>query len=89
MQPRFASLLVSICVAVTAVAAALAILLTLYMVDNLLNAMINPVFMLAAGALAGQSVNTAQRTRAVRRPNKTNKPAARPTHTNHASAINH
>ncbi len=35
-------------------AAALAITLILYMVDNLLNAMTNPVFMLMAGALAGQ-----------------------------------
>lgn len=34
-------------------AAALAVLLILYMVDNLLNAMINPIFMLAAGGLAG------------------------------------
>ena len=35
-------------------AAALAVVLLLYMVDNLLNAMTNPVFMLVAGALAGQ-----------------------------------
>lgn len=37
-------------------AAAMAMVLIIYMVDNLLNAMINPVFMLAAGALAGQSI---------------------------------
>ncbi len=34
-------------------AAALAVLLILYMIDNLLNAMINPIFMVAAGGLAG------------------------------------
>lgn len=33
--------------------AVLSVLLGLYMVDNLLNAMINPVFMLAAGGIAG------------------------------------
>jgi len=36
-------------------AAALAMVLILYMVDNLLNAMINPVFMLIAGALSAQA----------------------------------
>ena len=36
-------------------AAALGVLLILYMIDNLLNAMINPVFMVAAGGLAGLS----------------------------------
>lgn len=36
-------------------AAAMAVTLILYMVDNLLNAMVNPIFMLMAGALAGQS----------------------------------
>lgn len=35
-------------------AAALAIVLLMYMFDNLMNAMINPVFMLVAGALASQ-----------------------------------
>ncbi len=35
-------------------ASALAMVLVIYMIDNLLNAMINPVFMLVAGALAGQ-----------------------------------
>lgn len=34
-------------------AAVLAVLLMLYMIDNLLNAMINPIFMVAAGGLAG------------------------------------
>jgi hypothetical protein len=34
-------------------AAGLAIVLTLFMIDNLFNAMSNPVFLLAAGALAG------------------------------------
>jgi O-antigen ligase len=34
-------------------AAALAVVLVLYMVDNLVNAMLNPVFMLAAGGLSG------------------------------------
>ena len=33
--------------------AALSILLGLYMVDNLLNAMVNPIFILTAGSLAG------------------------------------
>jgi hypothetical protein len=33
--------------------AVLAVLLGLYMIDNLLNAMINPIFMVAAGGLAG------------------------------------
>ncbi len=37
----------------TAPAAALAVLLTLHMIDNLFNAMTNPIFMLAAGALVG------------------------------------
>lgn len=35
-------------------AAAMAIVLIIYMIDNILNAMINPLFMLVAGALAGQ-----------------------------------
>ena len=34
-------------------AAVLAVLLVMYMIDNLLNAMINPIFMVAAGGLAG------------------------------------
>lgn len=34
-------------------AAVLAVLLIIYMIDNLLNAMINPIFMVAAGGLAG------------------------------------
>ena len=34
-------------------AGALAILLGLYMLDNLLNAMINPIFMVAAGGITG------------------------------------
>jgi hypothetical protein len=34
-------------------AAVLAVLLVIYMIDNLLNAMINPIFMVAAGGLAG------------------------------------
>jgi hypothetical protein len=53
-------------------AAALAAVLLVYMIDNLLNAMINPVFMLAAGALAGQGVNTLQSK--ARRPARTNQP---------------
>ena len=36
-------------------AAAMAVILILYMIDNLANAMINPVFMLIAGGLAGLS----------------------------------
>ncbi len=36
-------------------AAGLAIVVTLFMIDNLFNAMINPVFVLAAGGLAGLS----------------------------------
>ncbi len=35
-------------------AAALAIVLVLYMTDHLLNSMINPIFMLAAGGLTGR-----------------------------------
>ncbi len=35
--------------------AALSILLSLYMVDNLLNAMVNPIFILTAGGLAGMA----------------------------------
>ncbi len=46
-------------------AAAMAVVLILYMVDNLLNAMINPVFMLMAGALSAQ-VAPKSRTRAQR-----------------------
>lgn len=38
---------------VVAPAAALAVMLGLYMIDNLLNAMINPMFMLVAGGIAG------------------------------------
>ena len=34
-------------------AAVLAVLLVIYMIDNLLNAMINPIFIVAAGGLAG------------------------------------
>lgn len=36
-------------------AAALAVLLGLHMIDNLMNAMINPIFMLAAGGLGGMA----------------------------------
>ncbi len=53
-------------------AAAMAMLLLIYMIDNLLNAMTNPVFMLAAGALAGQTINT-QRSQS-RRPTTPNRP---------------
>ena len=41
-------------------AAAVAVLLTLYMADNLLNAMINPIFMMGMGGLAALGVRTAQ-----------------------------
>jgi len=41
------------CTPAVAPAAVLAVLLVIYMIDNLLNAMINPVFMVAAGGLAG------------------------------------
>jgi hypothetical protein len=40
-------------------AAAVAMLLVLYMIDNLLNAMVNPVFVLAAGGLAGAATDPA------------------------------
>jgi hypothetical protein len=40
-------------------AAALAVLLALYMVDCLLNAMINPIFMVMAGGIAGLSATAA------------------------------
>lgn len=41
-------------------AAALAVCLTLYMFDSVLNAMVNPIFMLAAGGLATVSVQSKQ-----------------------------
>lgn len=70
-------------------AAAMAVVLVLYMVDNLLNAMINPVFMLVAGALAGQHA-IKRRSRARRTP-RVNAPdtrsQTRPNDTQHAAAI--
>ena len=63
-------------------AAAMAMVLLIYMIDNLLNAMINPVFMLAAGALAGQSIDATRsivmqkQQRKAKPPN--NKPDTRP-----------
>ena len=40
-------------VAALAPAVALSVILVLYMIDNLFNAMVNPVFVLVAGGLAG------------------------------------
>jgi len=62
-------------------AAALAVVLTIYMVDNLLNAMINPVFMLAAGALAGQKQPAIRTKRKMRQGRETSNPRAG--HTSH------
>ena len=70
-------------------AAAMAVVLALYMVDNLLNAMINPVFMLVAGALAGQQAVYVRSARK-RRPAGTNPSAKRPpitTADNRAAAV--
>jgi hypothetical protein len=39
-------------------AASLAVMLLLYMVDNLLNAMTNPMFMLVAGGIAGLTLES-------------------------------
>ncbi len=50
-------------------AAALSVVLVLYMVDNLLNAMINPMFMLMAGALTAQQAIKARPRQASPQPN--------------------
>jgi hypothetical protein len=49
---------------VVAPAATLAVCITLYMFDSVLNAMVNPIFMLAAGGLATVSVQSKQATTA-------------------------
>jgi len=70
-------------------AAAMSIILVIYMIDNLLNAMVNPVFMLIAGALAGLQL-PATRSQLLRRTNSANpSPQALNTspETNHAAAI--
>lgn len=56
-------------------ATSLAFLLPLYMIDDLLNAMINPIYFLAAGALAGLAPLPARRPLTRPRPEKT--PGAR------------
>ncbi len=73
-------------------AAAMAVVLTLYMIDNLLNAMINPVFMLVAGALAGQQAIKTRKAK-IRRPTQhtptTSKTPPNPTPNTHAAAQTH
>jgi len=72
-------------------AAAMAVVLTIYMVDNLLNAMINPVFMLIAGALTTQKrpALRARRGRRPTRPNQDNTTQEPPTQNDrtHAAAV--
>lgn len=46
--------------------AALAVLLTLYMLDCLLNAMINPIYIVACGGIAGAALNQTTRSRVTR-----------------------
>jgi hypothetical protein len=48
--------------------AALAMLLTLHMCDNLFNAMVNPIFIICAGGLTGLSFTFASSTQFARRP---------------------
>jgi len=70
-------------------AAALAMVLIIYMLDNLLNAMINPVYMLAAGALAGQSLNATRNILAQRQARMTSKPQDNPGTSPQAAALSH
>lgn len=68
--------------------AALAMLLTIYMLDNVLNAMLNPVFMLAAGALAGQSLAATRKIHARKQAQKNaNNPPSDQAQTNQAAAV--
>lgn len=67
-------------------AAAMAVLLVLFMVDNLLNAMMNPVYMLVAGALASQTPLATRTKRKKRSPNQAPNPHARHTSQKHTRA---